>query len=575
MFLKSLIIKTPIRVIREIHFHKGLNLIIDQTPSNSNVTNTDTGNNVGKTTVLKLIDFCLGKEPEVIYKDPENKREVYGLVKDFLIKEKVEIILSLVDDIENPMTEITIRRNFLNRKERVYEINGKILPSKKIDYEPLLMQFIFPNVKIDKPTFRQIISHNIRYDELRLTNTLKTLDGYTTDEAYESLYLYLFGCNEDGRRKLELSESIKNEEKFKKRLEKQETIGGYKSALEAIEMDIDKLNKQKATLNINPDLEIDLRMLNDIKSEINRLSSDITSLSIRRDIILDTEKDFSSQQFKSDTSQLELVYRQAAAFIPNLQKSFEDLVSYHNQMLEEKTKFIVQELPMLNKRIDDKNNELNRLREQEQIYASKVTCSDTFEDLESIITDLNILHQKKGSYESIVAQIEGVDASLSKFRLELRDINDALFSNDFQKKVASQLSKFNKIFSDISEVLYNERYAIKYDPIITAKGKKIYKFATIDTNFSSGKKQGEISCFDIAYTKFADQEGIPCLHFLLNDKKELVHDNQLIKLAEVVEKNSIQYIASILEDKLPEQLKNEHNYILKLSQKDKLFKIEN
>ena len=73
MFLKSLLISTPTKIIREIKFHKGLNLIVDDTPSSE----TSTGNNVGKTTILKLIDFCLGRDGSVIYKDPENKREEY------------------------------------------------------------------------------------------------------------------------------------------------------------------------------------------------------------------------------------------------------------------------------------------------------------------------------------------------------------------------------------------------------------------------------------------------------------------------------------------------------------------
>jgi hypothetical protein len=93
-------------------------------------------------------------------------------------------------------------------------------------------------------------------------------------------------------------------------------------------------------------------------------------------------------------------------------------------------------------------------------------------------------------------------------------------------------------------------------------------------NFSSGKKQGEISSFDIAYISFADEENIACLHFLLNDKKELMHDNQLSKIAEIVNDNNIQFVASILKDKLPEDLKNEDYFILKLSQDDKLFRIE-
>ena len=91
---------------------------------------------------------------------------------------------------------------------------------------------------------------------------------------------------------------------------------------------------------------------------------------------------------------------------------------------------------------------------------------------------------------------------------------------------------------------------------------------------SSGKKQGEILCFDLAYILFADSEKIPCLHFLLNDKKELMHDNQLLKVADFVKKNDIQLVISILKDKLPEELVDKSNIVVELSQNDKLFRIE-
>jgi uncharacterized protein YydD (DUF2326 family) len=93
------------------------------------------------------------------------------------------------------------------------------------------------------------------------------------------------------------------------------------------------------------------------------------------------------------------------------------------------------------------------------------------------------------------------------------------------------------------------------------------------TNFSSVAKQGEISCFDIAYTLFADDENIPCMHFLLNDEKELMHDNQLLRIANFVNSKGIQYVASILKDKLPIELNKDEYIVLKLSQKDKLFRI--
>jgi uncharacterized protein YydD (DUF2326 family) len=570
MFIKSLLISTPNKIIRDITFRRGLNLIVDQTPGEA----TGTGNNVGKTTVLRLIDFCLGKDADSLYKDPENKKGVYTKVKDFLINQRVMITLTLVDDLDTPTVEIEINRNFLSKKERVYTINDKEVPSVKAEMEKMLMNSVFPNVSIDKPTFRQIISHNIRYDDLRLSNTLKTLDIYTRDDEYEVLYLYLFGCNYDeGSRRQELLIGIQNEENFKKRLEKQETKSAYKSALDVIEGDIEKLNEQKSSLNINPDLDKDLLALNETKTKLNRVSADITALSIRRDIITDTQNDFASKKFDSDLSQLKLIYEQASALIPDLQKTFDDLVQYHNQMLENKIKFISEELPELNRRIESKNSELESLRATEKDLSGKVVSSDTFEDLEHIINSLNSLYQTKGKYESIIAQINEIDQALESMKSELGGIDKGLFSSDFQAKVDAQLSKFNKIYASVSNEIYDEKYAIKYD-IATKRGQKSYKFSTIDTNFSSGKKQGEISCFDIAYTLFADLENIPCLHFLLNDKKELIHGNQLIKIAEIAQRENIQFVASILEDKLPLPLKNEDYYIVKLSQQHKLFNIE-
>ena len=68
MFIKSLSISDEVNFIREIKFHKGLNLIVDESE------NQITGNSVGKTTVLKLVDICLGADPKEIYIDHETKK---------------------------------------------------------------------------------------------------------------------------------------------------------------------------------------------------------------------------------------------------------------------------------------------------------------------------------------------------------------------------------------------------------------------------------------------------------------------------------------------------------------------
>lgn len=569
MFLKSLHISTPTKVIREIPFHKGLNLIVDETPSGETLT----GNNVGKTTVLRLIDFCLGRDGSVVYKDPESKREVYQLVKDYLIDNKVIVSLTLVDDIEAPQRQIEISRNFLGRKESICQINGENI--SKTDFENRLSDAIFPTITVEKPTFRQIIAHNVRYEDIRLNNTLDILNSFTKMEEYETLYLFLFGCDYDeGNRREELIANIKSESNYKKRLEKHGTKNSYKVALQDIDREISKLEQKKSSLNINPQLDQDLEALTAVKEELNRISSALTSLRIRRDVIQESVNDFNQQRFDVDMTQLQLVYKQAASLMPNIQHTFEEMVSYHNKMLANRARFIEEEIPSLDEKMVQLQVSFSSLREREKQLTEKVTASDTFEELEKVINALNEQYTRKGEYGAILTQIESVEESMAKFNEDLRNIDEGLFSKDFKTKVDEQLSKFNDIFSEISDELYDERYSVKEDVVRTTKGQSVYKFSVIGTNLSSGKKQGEISCFDIAYILFADQESIPCLHFILNDKKELMHDNQLVKLADIANRENIQFVASILEDKLPAELRNEAYYVVKLSQNDKLLRIE-
>jgi len=195
----------------------------------------------------------------------------------------------------------------------------------------------------------------------------------------------------------------------------------------------------------------------------------------------------------------------------------------------------------------------------------------SFENLEKLIVELNEKYRLKGEYENTLRQLNKVDATLAELNARLTEIDNGLFSEDTIQRITEQIIKFNKHFSAVSNALYGEKYGLKVDQK-TVKGRRLYEFSTFNLiNFSSGKKQGEIVCFDIAYTLFADAEGIPCMHFLLNDKKELMYDNQLLLTAQLVNEKRIQFVASILKDKLPDELNREEYVIVRLSQREKLF----
>ena len=384
------------------------------------------------------------------------------------------------------------------------------------------------------------------------------------------------GCGFDsGAKKQALTNKIKQESAYKERIEKKQNKNSYEIALAIIEDEIVELNNKKTLLNINENFEEDLNRLNEIKYKINRISSLITKLEIRRDMIVEAKNEMEKDVSSIDLEQLRLLYSESKEYIPNLHKTFEDLVAYHNKMIVEKISFITKELPSLSDRIENEKRTLKVLLSDEKELSLKISKSDSFNDLENIISEINEKYRLKGEYENTISQINEVDSVLEETENELKNIDQYLYSSDFQEKLKKQITKFNKYFSSVSYELYGEKYALTYDIVNNKKtNKPVYKFSTFNSNMSSGKKQGEILCFDLAYIMFADEEGISCLHFLLNDKKELMHDNQLSKVADFVMKKDIQLVISILKDKLPEDLLNKANVVVELSQEDKLFRIE-
>ena len=570
MYLKQLKIYTPHRLIREIDFRNGLNLIIDETKDQI------TGNDVGKTTTLKLIDFCLGTDRTKIYTDSETRKE-YALVKEFLVDEQVCISLTLKQDLNDPESEeINIVRNFLTYKEGIRQINGEDY-SNEPSFILKLSNLLFPDHKSTRPTFRQIIAHNIRYEELALNNTLDIVHVTANAAIYEPIHLFLMGVEMDsGAEKQKLIEKLKGEKEFKKRLEKHQTKTSYERSLSLTNDEIKKVEEQKNNLKIDPEYSDKLDSFSNLKFKISRLGSEKTNLNIRLDTINQAVKDLNNDTF-DDTKVLESIYNQAQAQLGSVTKTFEELVDYHNKMIKEKVGFIAQEIPSLKGKIESVTSEIKSFTKQAEDLEKELSMSNSDKDIQKINEDLNTLYKNKGEFEGKIKQINESEESIEKIEEKLDKIETELFSKVFEDRVKEQVDKFNRYFSSISEELYGEKYALNYDFVEDKNGQKLYKFSTFNVkypNMSTAKKQGEISSFEIAYILFAEAEGIPCLKFILNDKKELMHDNQLVKIKNLVEKYNIQFLSSMLRDKLPPELENEEFFTLVLSQDDKLFRIE-
>jgi uncharacterized protein YydD (DUF2326 family) len=565
MFLKELKIENKLGVIREIFFHKGLNLIVDETIESNKQT---TGNNVGKTTVLRLVDFCLGSSGRNIYQDSEFKEQENNTVKDFLIDTEVLITLIIVDDLDFITESIIIKKNFLKYTKKIQEINGKpIINDKEFDLK--FKELIF-DTNVEKPTFKQIVSKNIRDEKNKLTNIVKVLNPYTKSEEYEALFLFWLGINTDTHNQKELLGKEKTrEESFQKRLKKEGELSLIEQQLELVNSKIEELQKQKANFNFNEKFESQIVELNEIKLSLSKLSTELSRLNMRRELILESKADLETEKTNIDISQIESLYNKASKLIPNLQVTFQDTVKFHNDLIDEKIKYIDKELPGLTEKLQSISKEITALRRQEKILSVFISVSEYSDDYDTILINLNSLFETKGNLEERKRYWISSNEKLERISEELDTINSEINSKD--NLIQKRITLFNKYFTKISSELYGEEYLLS-----TQKNEKGYDLivTNLEGNPSTGKKKGQIAAFDFAYILFAEEIELKAIHFIMHDQLENMHDNQLSTiLIDLANSIDCQFILPIVKDKIPADIDIDKYIILKLSESNKLFKI--
>lgn len=568
MFLNYLKITNDEGLIRRIDFRYGLNLIVDDTEDKR----TDTGNNVGKTTFLNLIDYCLGGKAEAIYRSSD--RSVNTDVKEFLQETGVEVELCLTESPFPESREVRIRRNFLQRSKAIREINGTKYQEKEFE---LALEKAILGIQTDSPTYRQIISHSLRIDDLRLTQPLNTFPtSYGTTVQYESLHLFMFGVSRvDAADKVALSRKIQEDNTYRTRLEKKGVLSSLQSRLNVLLKDLQKLNKEKDALKLNPDFEQDLDNLAAVRNKLKVLGSKHNGLTVRRSLIKEAADDMNAMKSSANAEQVKMIYMQAKAYNEKLHHTFKDLLLFHNGMLARRADFVNDELPQLEKELDACIDEIKALRKTEQELQDKLNLTVSYATFDELISRMNEKSREIGELQESISKIEEVDKVIRQNRELLENIDKGLFDEGYRKYIQEKVNIFNGYFVEISRAMYGEDYQVSFDDV-KYKGNPCYQFRTEAPNsYGSGKKQGEIICFDLAYAKFADKNDIPCLHFNLYDKMELVHGNQQSRFFECSENaGGIQNVVAMLKDKLPDDIECDKYIVQRFSQDSRLFKME-
>lgn len=567
MFLKNLTITHNSEILRSIDFHKGINLIVDDTDQKNQ---SSSGNNIGKTTILRLIDYCLDGSAKPIYTDSESKLE-NNTIKKFL--KQAEVTLTLTENLDDDNSpKIVIRRNFLARNEKIFEINNKSYQYK--EYSPALSEAIF-SFKLAKPTFRQIISKNIRVGNTRDENIFKVLHS-AKNEEYEALYLFWLGVpNKSASEQQKISLKLQTENNFLSKLLSKDTQESLKQAIELLDREISDLNKKKQFFENSSSIEKKILLSNQLKEKAGMAKERLSRLTLRKNLIMNSCSELEKNKSHIDTKNIEALYSEAKQLIPNLQKSFEETLSFHNSMQNEKINFIKTQLPSIENEIQDLLGEINQLDMQEKKISTSLNQQKDLHLYSKINLQLNEKHELKGAKEELYQLIKSSKSEVERLEERYSEITNSLENK--KNTIEERVTSLNTYFSPLVHELTGESCYIACPQVTNKKTKKTYyqlQLKALEGNPGTGRKKTYIFAFDLAYVSFADINEIKCLHFTLHDQLETVSANQLNTLISLAANCNTQCVIPILKDAFAG--KDIASYtILTLSEKDRFFKINN
>ena len=568
MFLERLIISNDSGVIRDIPFFMGVNYIVDETPVG--VPLTTSGNNVGKTTLLAVIDYCLGAgDAGSVYRDHEFKKNENKAVREFLENTNVTCEMIVTPDL----TDKKAPRSYI---KRCFSDNSRWINDEKYSSEEkfnMALRGLFFGKEEGKPSFRQIIKKNIRFERQQLDNTVKVLHSSTSDAEYELLYLFWLGIPAD-ETKVQFVKDLREEQNFIKILNQEMQYESAQQQLKVIEGTIEKLLDAKEEWLVEPDLLEAMERRNAVQVKLNELTIELGRLELREQLINRSVTELHRDKARIDVSYVEELYKAAKSLIPSLQKDLVATLSFHNAMQMEKERFITKELPEIKRLMESLQNEIDDMSVKEKELASILRKLPSLLSLDEIATKLSEEHHRKGELDKFIETYNNSKKRMERIKEMLREINEAMKSK--LDEVHRKVTILSDHFTAISEKFYSERFYLYWNTSENTKTKEpkySIEIASVEGKVGTGKKKTQIHAFDFAYILFADEQRIPCLHFIIHDQVENIHENQILSIYEEANSINCQYITPILRSSLPKVNGVEKHIVLKLSEQDKLFRI--
>lgn len=556
--------------------------------------------NLGKSLLISVIDFCLLKN---INKIPNHfLKKNPTLFQDFVFYLELEL---------NDGRYVTIRRNIMSNTKISFKIHNEKhqnytnLEEKDWDYyelpieksQTILNELINFDVN-PKYDYRKGITYFLRKQEdyQDVFRISKFVQG--KDEYWKPYLAGLFNFDEELiKKRFQIKSEIKSLTELRNKYEKEsstkiEEYDKLKSIIQVKESEANELEKELNSFSFKTrDDKVNEDLIKQVEPKIANLNEENYNLSYEIDKInfsLQRNIAFNIEEIRKLFNEVEI------NFNDNLVKSYEELLDFNKNILEERKKHLRETLKKLEIKKETNDKSLEALNYQRKEYMEILKEKDSFDKYKKLQKELI---KQKSEVEKLKSKLENL-MFVSRLNKEIEDLNDEsdklkdLITNNIDKSneiatnIKSLFTQFIKKLLGLTAIIFTE---LNNQGNIEFKAEFLKDENTLETTSESdGHSYKKYLCmaFDLAllinyssssFYRFVYHDG--ALETLDNRKKII-----LIKLIrEYCEKYNIQYILTLIDTDIPRDSDekkinfDESDIVLKLNdddEKGRLFKIQ-
>jgi uncharacterized protein YydD (DUF2326 family) len=496
-----------------VNFTAGLNVVLGERSIDS--TGKDTRNGIGKSTLIDIINFCLGG------------RATKG--KGLIIDELKDWAFTLEITIKGNRVRVT--RSISEHGLIIVEGSAQGWPYKpekcnqtsrqffKIDrWRKLLGQTFFGIPRSDaesdySPSFRSLVSYFVRRGPDAYTSPFRHFSHQKTWDSQLHI-AYLLGLNWEYASRWQ---TLKDKEVGVKALEKAIKSGALEGAIGTagelethriqLERELYEVEQAVEDFNVHPQYE-------SIQEEANQLTAEMHELAnknIEDKRRLTRYEESIRQENPPDALSLESLYKESGLVFPAaVIKTLHEAREFHEKIVSNRRDFLKSELRRIRADLDDRDARIKELS-GERSELLKILRSH------GALQELAVLQQKSADLSGTLNRVKNHLREIKNLKATKREVKT---SKEHLLQIAEQdheerrelWSEAVRLFNENSQALYKTPGNLVIDLDETG-----YRYSVdIERSGSEGIEKMKVFCFDLAMLELQMKRGKE-VDFLIHD----------------------------------------------------------